>query len=130
MNCCRYNCVYLSVIIAILAGIALGVLYALGFIATGVVFWVYLTTGILALLLLPVYSNGDCNRTECTCIGNYRGVIIATAIGTIVAAAVALFVVPIASVVVASILLGVATFLVAFLLGVIVCLANCFCRRA
>ncbi len=129
MNCCRYNCVYLSVIIAILAGIALGVLYALGFVATGVIFWVYLVAGVLALLLLPVYSAGECGRTECTCTGNYRGLIVATAIGTIVAAVIGLITATIAPVVVVSIVLGVATFLVAFLLGVLVCLSNCYCRN-
>jgi len=129
MNCCRYNCVYLSVIVALLAGIALGVLYALGFLTTGVVFWVYLATAVLTLLLLPVYSAIDGAKMGCTCVGNYRGFVIGLAIATIVAAVVGLIVALVSTVVVISIVLGIATFLVVFLLGVLVCLSNCFCRN-
>ncbi len=128
MNCCRYNCVYLSVIVAILAGIALGVLYALGFLTAGVIFWVYLATGVLALLLLPVYSAIDGEKMGCACVGNYRGLVVGTAIATVIAAVVGVIVSLVSTVVVISIVLGIATFSVVFLLGVLVCLAGCFCR--
>lgn len=128
MNCCKCNCAYLSVIVAILAGIALGVLYALGFIATGVIFWVYVAVGVLALLLLPLYAAGACGRTGCNCFEQYRGLIVAAAIATLVTAVAGLIVAFVSTVVVISIVLGLATAAVVFLLGLLVCLANCVCR--
>ena len=128
MNCCKYNCGYLAAIVAIVAGVALGVLYALGFVATGVIFWAYLIAGFLAFRFLPVYYSCETCRTGGACVANYRGLIVASAIGTVVAAVVGLIVAPIASVVVVSIVLGVASFFVAFLLGILVCLSNCLCR--
>ncbi len=128
MNCCRYNCVYLSVIVAILAGIALGVLYALGFVATGVIFWAYVLTGILALLLLPVYLAAASDGVECLCVCRYRGLVAGTSVAAIVTAIVGLIVAPVAPIVAVSVVLGVATFAVTFLLGTVVCLSGCYCR--
>ena len=128
MNCCRCNCGYLSVIVAILAGIALGVLYALGFVATGVIFWVYVLTGILALLLLPVYNAAAGGGVSCLCVCRYSRLVAGAAVATIVTAVIGLIVAPIATLVAVSIVLGVATFAVTLLLGTLGCLSGCYCR--
>ena len=128
MNCCKNNCVYLALIVAILTGVALGVLYSLGFIATGVIFWAYVATGVLAFLLLPIYAAGACGRTGCSCFAQYRRLIVVAAIGTLVTAVAGLIVAFVSTVVVISVVLGLATGAVVFLLGLLVCLTNCICR--
>lgn len=124
MNCCRYNCACLSVIVAILAGVALGILYALGFVATGIVFWAYLAIGVLGIALAPIYATGVSCNGRC-CFARYRTLVLSGAIGTAVAAAVGLLAALAAPVVVAAIILGVATFFVVLLLGTLVCLTGC-----
>lgn len=124
MNSCRCNCGYLAVIVSILAGVALGVLYALGFIATGVLFWPYALIGAAALLLAPLYAAANCG-----CFAGSRSLFLIAAIGTLIAAAVGLIVASVAGVVVIGIAVGVATFFVTLLLGVIVCLTTCQCER-
>jgi len=126
MACCRMNCAYLSAIIGILAGVVLGILYAFGFVPTGIIFWVYLATGILGVLLAPLYAFLD--HDGCFC--NYRGLILTATVGNIITAAVGLLVAPVAPVAVTAIVLGLATvFLVAFLVSVL-CITNCLCRRS
>ena len=90
MTCCQNNCSYAALILGILAGVAVGVLYALGFVTVGVLLWVYLTLGVAALLLSPVYAA----LSPCFCI--YRTAFLIGAFGAIVAAAVAFFTVGIA----------------------------------
>ena len=124
MNCCRNSCVYPAVIIAILAGVALGVLYSLGFVATGILFWAYLGVGVLGLFALPVYALANC---RCYC--QYRNALLTGAIGTLVTAAIGLIVAAVADTIVVAITVGVATFFVVLLLGILVCLANCICER-
>ena len=126
MTCCRMNCAYLSAIAGILAGVVLGILYAFGFISIGIVFWVYLATGILGVLLAPLYAFQD--HDNCFC--SYRGLILAAAVGSIVTAAVGLLVVPIAPVAVTAIVLGLATVFFVALLVSVLCITNCLCRRS
>lgn len=124
MNCCRNSCVYTAVIVAILAGVALGVLYSLGFVATGILFWAYLGIGVLGLFALPVYGLGH-NRCYC----QYRTALLTGAIGTVITAALGLILAAVAGTVVVAIVVGVATFFASLWLGVLVCLANCLCER-
>lgn len=124
MACCRMNCAYLAAIAGILAGVVLGVLYAFGFVPTGIVFWVYLATGILGVLLAPLYAFQD--HDNCFC--GYRGLILTATVGSIVTAAVGLLVAPIAPVAVTAIVLGLATVFFVALLVSVLCLTNCQCR--
>ncbi len=128
MNCGKCNCAYLAIIVAILAGVALGVLFALGFIATGIVFWAYLAVGALSLLLAPVYARITSRGDGCSCYCRYRVIQLVAAIGAIITAAVGLIVAPVAGVVVVGIVVGVATLFVTLLLGTVVCLVNCLCE--
>lgn len=128
MDCGKCNCGYISVIVAILAGVALGVLYALGFVATGIIFWVYLVSGILALLLAPLYTAGGPCTGCCRCISRYLTLLLVSAIGTVAATVVGLIVAAVAPVVVVAIALGVATLFTVLLLGTLVCLTRCLVR--
>ena len=122
MDCCGYRCGWLSVIVAILAGVLLGVLYALGTVATGVLFWAYLLFGVLGLLLTPLYAG-----VQCRCFLRNRALLLAAGIGTVVTAAAGLLLAPVAGVVVLGIVVGLATAFVTLLLGAVVCLASCLC---
>lgn len=125
MNRCGDTCGWVSVIVAILAGVALGVLYSLGLVAIGIVFWAYLGIGALALLLAPVYvTDGNCG---CPC--RYLRRLLGSAVATIVAAVVGLIVAPIGGIVAVAVILGVATLFAVLVLGTVVCLANCLCER-
>lgn len=126
MNCsCRYNCGYLALLAGIFAGIAVGVLFALGFLGTGVVFWVYLALGILGLLLTPVYAAASCGTDCAACFARYRLPIVLAAVGTILTAALGLLLVPVAGVVTLAIVLGVATLFAVLFLGILICLVQC-----
>ena len=127
MASCRCNCGYLALIVAILAGVVLGILYALGFVATGCIFWVYLLTGITALLLAPLYTVGTDCGISCQC--RYRSLLLIVAIGTVAAAGVGLIVATVASIPIIAIVVGVATLFAVLLLGTLVCLTNCLCER-
>ncbi len=127
MNCFRYNCVCLSLITGILAGVILGVLYALGFVATEIVFWAYLAVGVAGVLLSPVYAARSACEGIGRCFCNYKNLILAGAIGTIVAAVVGLIVAPIASTTVVAIVLGLTTFFAVVLLVSVICLVTCLC---
>ncbi len=125
---CKYECAYLAVIVSILSGVVLGVLYSIGLIATGLIFWVYLLIGALGILLAPIYGlRGDLGRDE-SCFCKYKNLITVGGIGTIVFAAVGLIVQFIASTIVVSIIIGLATFFIVFLLSSVLCLANCICE--
>ena len=126
MSCSRENCACVALIVAILVGVAVGILYALGFVPTTVTLWAYLALGALSVLLTPIYAGEEGN---CRCACRYRRWLLGAAVGTILTAAVSLLVTGIAGVVVASILVGVATLFAAFLLGITVCLTNCLCEN-
>ena len=124
MECCKSNCIFASVIAAIVSGIILGVLYSLGFVATGIIFWAFLAIGVGTALLLPLYTiRGNCaDGNRCVC--SYRRTLTVASIGTIIAAAVGL-IVPAFSIVVTSIIVGVATFFAVFTLFSALCFARC-----
>ncbi len=123
MTCCQNNCSYAALILGILAGVAVGVLYALGFVTVGVLLWVYLTLGVAALLVSPVYAA----LSPCFCV--YRTAFLIGAFGAIVAAAVAFFTVGIAPLTLFAVILGIATLFVVFTLVTTVCITACNCRN-
>ena len=127
MNCCRYQCGYVALIIAILAGVALGILYALGFVVAATLFLGCLAVGVIGIFLSPIYAAGCCGGTE-RCFASHRRLLQVAAVGTVVAAAVGLIVGAAASTVVVSILVAVATFFAVLLLGALVCLTICLSR--
>ncbi len=125
---CKYECAYLAVIVSILSGVVLGVLYSIGLIATGLIFWVYLLIGALGILLTPIYGlNTDSGCVE-SCFCRYKNLITVGGIGTIIFAAVGLIIELIASTVIVAIVIGLATFFIVFLLSSVICLANCICE--
>ena len=124
MNCCRNQCGYGAAIIAILAGVALGVLYALGFVSTGIIFWAYLGIGVLGMLLAPLYA-----AVGCRCFCGFRRLYLAAAIGTVITAVAGLIVAAVGGVVAIAVVLGIATFAVVLLLGTVVCVTECLCER-
>ena len=126
MSCNRENCACVALIVAILAGVAVGILYALGLVPTTVTLWAYLALGALSVLLTPIYAGEEGN---CQCACRYRRWLLAAAVGTILTAAVGLLVIGTVGIVAASILVGIATVFAAFLLGITVCLTNCLCEN-
>mgnify|MGYP003296274375 CR=1 FL=1 len=128
MNCCRCECGYLSVIIGIIAGVVLGVLYSLGFVATGILFWVYLLVGFLGVFLAPVYAEKSKCSQGVGCFCYYRRWLLTAIVGSIIAAAVGLIIVAFAPVIAIAISVGVATFFIATLIVLLVCLARCICN--
>ncbi len=126
---CRCNCGYLALLIAIFAGVLAGVLYALGFIAVGVVFWVYLGIGVLGFLLTPLYASGACGAGCSGCFARYRTQLLIAAIGTIVAAVVGLIAAPFVATALVAVILGVATLFAVLLPATLVCLTECLCDR-
>lgn len=125
---CKYECAYLAVIVSILSGVVLGVLYSIGLIATGLIFWVYLLIGALGILLTPIYGLNNNSGCVESCFCRYKNLITVGGIGTIVFAAVGLIVQFIASTIAVSIIIGLATFFIVFLLSSALCLANCICE--
>ncbi len=127
MDCGRSNCTFISVIIGIIAGVLLGVLYSLGFVSTGIIFWVYLIIGVLGVLLSPIYAaNASCKSAKCFC--KNRVLVLVSALGAIIASAAGLIVAPFASTVVVGIVLGLATLFTVMLISSVVCVVNCQCR--
>lgn len=125
---CKYECAYLAVIVSILSGVVLGVLYSIGLIATGLIFWVYLLIGALGILLTPIYGlRGQAGCIE-NCFCKYKNLITVGGIGTIVFAAVGLITELIAPTTVVAVIIGLATFFIVFLLSSVICLANCICE--
>ena len=129
MSCSRCECAYLSLIIAIIAGVVLGVLYALGVVATGIVFWVFLAIGILGVFLAPIYAASDTCINGDGCFCSYRRIFFASAVGAIVTATAGLIVAALDSVVATAIVLGLATFFSVLLVASTICLARCLCNR-
>ena len=127
--CCRNECAYISIILGIVSGVALGVLYALGFVATGIIFWVYLAVGLAGILLLPFYVSLNVGYENKNCGCNYKNLIIIGSVGAIITAAVGLIIELIAPTIAVAIVLGLATFFVAFLLVTAICVTNCLCNR-
>ena len=128
MNSNKCNCYLISAVIGILAGVVLGVLYSLGFVSTGIIFWAYLAFGVLSLLITPLYQ-GDALHGCDKCFCRLRKGLLVYQLGTLLLSAVGLIVAPIASVLVVSIVLGVATFFTVSLIALHVCLANCICSK-
>lgn len=129
MSCCRNECAYLAVIIGIIAGVILGVLSSFGFVAIGIIFWVYLAIGLAGVFLSPIYAFLDniCGEGKCFC-GNKVTLLVAV-VGTIITAAVGFIAAPIASTVVLAIIVGLATFFAVMLTVAIICVTRCICRR-
>ena len=125
MNC-RCSCEYASIIGSIIAGVVLGILYALGFVSLGVVFWVYLLVGILGVLLAPIYSACAGRRDMCSCRTPRAGVV--SGLITIALSAVGLILAPVASTVVLAIVLGVTTAFAATVILSSACCALGACR--
>ena len=122
---CRCNCGYLALLAGIFAGVVAGILYTLGFVGTGVIFWVYLAVGVLALLLTPLYALTACGTACGRCFLQYRRPIVLAAVATAAAAVLGLILASFATVTVLAIVLGVATLLTVLLLGLLVCLTEC-----
>jgi hypothetical protein len=115
------------VIIGIILGVILGVLYSFGFVATGIIFWVYLAIGVAGVFLSPIYAaNNSCRGNE-RCFCNFRRLILVASVGTIITAAAGLIVAAIAPMIVTAIVLGLTTFFAVMLLVLIICLARCLC---
>lgn len=127
MSCNRVNCACVALVVAILAGVVLGVLYSLGFVATGILFWAYLALGGLSILLSPLYAAEGTRGAGCRCACRYRRWLLGAAVGTVLSAGIGLLVATVAGVIVISIFVGIATFFAAFLLGIVICLTNCLC---
>ena len=125
MSCCRNNCTLAAVIIGIIAGVVLGVLYALGFVATGVIFWALLLFGMLGLLAAPLYAGNARGEERCFC--SLRPLYLASVLGEIISAIVGLIVAPIAPVAVTAVVVGVAVLFTVMQIVTLVCLTNCLC---
>ncbi len=128
MNSNRCNCYLISAIIGILAGVVLGVLYSLGFVLTGIIFWAFLAFGVLSLLVSPLYE-GDASYGCDECFCRLRQGFLVYQIGTLLLSAVGLIIAPFAPVLAVAIILGIATFFAVSLLSLHVCLVNCVCRK-
>ncbi len=129
MSCSRCECAYLAVIAGIIAGVALGVLYALGFVATGIIFWAFLAIGLVGVFLAPLYAGSDTCINGDRCFCSYRRLFIVAAVGAIVTAVAGLIVEALGSVVATAIVLGLATFFSVLLVVLLICLARCLCNR-
>lgn len=125
---CRNECAYLAVIISIISGVVLGTLFALGFVSTGLIFWVYLLIGVLGILLTPIYGKNSAGGCTESCFCRYRQLITLAGAGAIVFAVVGLVVEFIASITVLAIIIGLATFFAVFLLSTVACFAQCICN--
>ncbi len=127
MNC-KFECAYLSIIIGIISGVILGVLYSLGFVSTGIIFWVYLAIGVSGVLLSPIYaSKGSCQGLD-KCFCNYRKILLTAASGTIITAAAGLIVSALTSTIATAVVLGLATFFTVMFIVSVICLASCLCN--
>ncbi len=128
MSCCRGECAYVSILIGIVAGVLLGVLYSLGFVATGIIFWLYLLVGISGVFLAPLYAASAGRPTGENCFCRYRALFLTASAGAIVAAAAGLILAALSSIVAIAIAIALATFFVFVLLTLTICIANCICE--
>ncbi len=125
MTSCRPQCTSVAIIVGILSGVILGVLYALGFIFTSIIFWAYLAVGVAEVLLGPIYAN---NKTLCTdCFCSQFSLITIAAVGTILLAAIGLIIQNIVTITATAIIFGLASFFVVSLLALLICVAICRC---
>lgn len=126
---CECDCSGNAVIAGIISGIILGVLYYFDLVATGVIFWVYLVFGLLAVLSLPIYGllGGRLSGNSCYCAN--RGLLTTAAIGTVIAAAVGLIVSGVGSAVATTVVIAIATFFTALLIGALLCMSKCICEN-
>lgn len=127
MSCCRNECTCLSVILSIIAGVLLGVLYSLGFVTTGIIFWVYLAIGVAGVFLSPLYAAGCFGGENERCFCCHRKLLLTAAVGTIITAAAGLIIASLTSVIAIAIILGLTTFFAVLLLISLICLARCLC---
>lgn len=128
MSCCRGECAYLAVLTGIVAGVLLGVFYALGFVATGIIFWLYLLVGLAGVFLSPLYAAKAGRPTGENCFCGYRVPFLVAAAGTIIASAAGLILAALTSAVAIAIALSVATFFAVVLVVLTICLTNCICE--
>ncbi len=129
MTCFKCECTYLSIVAGIIAGVVLGVLYALGFVATGIIFWLFLVTGLAGVFVSPIYaSNSGCLQSE-KCFCKFKNAIITASAGTILTAAAGLIVSTLTSTIATAIVLGLTTFFSVMLVALIICLTNCLCNN-
>ena len=123
MNCQRNTCVWLSLIIGIIAGVVFGILYSQGIIPIGIVFWFYLAFGVLGLLLYPLYTM----RTG-GCFCNYKALILSATIGSIVSSIVGQILFFTTSGIALAVFLGIATLFAFMQAASLVCLLRCHCN--
>ena len=123
MNCQKNTCVWLSIVIGIIAGVLLGILYSQGIIPIGIIFWFYLAFGVLGLLLYPLYTL----RTG-GCFCNYKGLILTATIGSIVSSIAGQILFFTTAVTALAVLLGIATFFAFMQATSLVCLLRCHCN--
>ncbi len=128
MGCNRCECTCIGLILAVLAGVTLGVLFSLGFVATGIIFWALLATGVAAFFAAPVYAALSDERDR-NCFCRNKLTYLVGAIGTVVASVIGLLISPVATVLLVSIITGLSVFFVVLLLSVLVCITNCLCRE-
>ena len=129
MSCCKNECAWLSIIIGIISGVALGVLYALGFVATGLIFWAYLAIGVAGIFLLPIYAINNSCRENGQCLCSFRKLLTIASVGAIVLSAFGLILGGTLSTVAFAITLGIATLFVVMLLVLVLCLVRCLCKE-
>ena len=129
MACCKNECACLSIIIGIVAGVILGILYTLGFVSTGIVFWAYIAIGIVGAFISPIYAMNECARESRQCFCGCQKFLLVSIIGTIIVSSIGLIVAAPASTVVVAIVLGVATLFTAMLISGVIFLANCLCNN-
>ena len=128
MSGCRCECAYLSVLIGIIAGVALGVLFSLGFVATGIIFWLLLIVGFAGVFLAPIYAANEGRRANEGCFCNIRRPFIIAAVGAIITAVLGLILSSFAPVIAIAIVLGFAVFFAVMLVVLVICNLNCICR--
>lgn len=127
MDCCKSNCLWISLVSGIIAGFVLGILYTFGFVATGIIFWVYILIGVLTIFLAPIYAAACSCGSRCRCFCNYRVLLTIASIGAIVASAVGIIIVAFAPVIVTAIFLGLATLFAVMALVLILCFVSYLC---
>ena len=125
MNCQRNTCVWLSIIVGIVAGILLGVLYSQGIFPIGSIFPFYIAFGLLSLLFYPLYAA----RKDGGCFCRLKVLLLIATVGTVVSAAIGQLLLTVTSVTATAVLLGFATLFAATLAVSLICLADCHCNN-
>ncbi len=125
MNCQRNTCVWLSIIVGVVAGILLGVLYSQGLFPIGSIFPFYIAFGLLSLLLYPLYAA----RKDGGCFCRLKALLLTATIGTVVSAAIGQLLLLTTSVTATAILLSFATLFATIGAVSLICLADCHCNN-